>query len=382
MSFVEDIQNSVSTGFGREEFGTKIASILTNDSSKRGKAMRKIFQFKSHLIFSLIVFICGCRTVIRTHPDPFEESFFEKTRLIMTEDEIKTYRSLDGEEAKQAFIEEFWRIRDPYPGTDENENKIDFERRILFANEWFDRYRRRRRDYDVKNARGWQTAKGRIYVILGPPASINYGEGWGPMKKFPPQDAIYESWHYPLYDLVISFERERIESKLESIPARGSEDTDSGTPSNYVSNVVGSGGWRMFPEFKIIDAIEDAKLRLISPQYRSDVEDGLRFKVKYVGDRIRINIPSDKVVYIDEDGTLKVYLQIDIVVYRGDEILTGLNENKVLSFSEEEVLELEEIVVEVPFFATGKGEYGFDVTVTDLKSGVLSKFRRFIKHVF
>lgn len=138
----------------------------------------------------------------------------------------------------------------------------------------------------------------------------------------------------------------------------------------------------MFPEFKIIDAIEDAKLRLISPQYRSDVEDGLRFKVKYVGDRIRINIPSDKVVYIDEDGTLKVYLQIDIVVYRGDEILTGLNENKVLSFSEEEVLELEEIVVEVPFFATGKGEYGFDVTVTDLKSGVLSKFRRFIKHVF
>jgi GWxTD domain-containing protein len=344
--------------------------------------MRKAFQFKSHLILSLIVFVCGCRTVIRTHPDPFEESFFEKTRLIMTDDEIKAYRSLDGEEPKQAFIEKFWKIRDPYPETEENENKMEFESRILYANEWFDRYRRRRRDYDAKSARGWQTAKGRIYVIFGPPASVNYGDGRGPMKKFPPEDAINESWYYPFYELTISFEREKIESKMESIPARGSGENEQEVSGSYVSSVVGSGGWRMIPEFKIIDAIEDAKLRWISPQYRSDVKDGLRFNVKYVRDRIRINIPSDKVIYIDEDGTLKVYLQIDIAVYRGDEKVIDLNENKVLSFSEKEVLELDEIIIEVPFFPTDEGEYGFDVTVTDLKSEVLSKFRRFVKHLF
>jgi len=348
--------------------------------------MKKASRIKSCSVITMIVFFCGCRAIIRTQTDPFDESFFEKTRLIMTEEEIKTYRSLEGEEQKKEFMDEFWRIRDPYPETEVNENKIEFERRVLFANEWFDKYRRRRNDFDHKSARGWQTSKGRIYIIFGPPESINYGNGWGPMKKFPPQDAIYESWSYPQHELTISFVRQRMEVKMETIPERGpeeGEDEEKGkVPSTYVDKIVGSGGWGMIPEFKIIDAMEVAKRRWISPQYRGDIDGGIRFKARYVKDRIRIRIPSDKVVYVDADGILNVYLQINIVVYRGDEVIDELDEDRVLNFAEEQVLELEEIEIEVPFSPKESGEYGFDITVTDLKSEVLAKFRQFIKQHF
>jgi len=300
----------------------------------------------------------------------------------MTQDEIKTYKSLKEEELNKEFIKEFWRIRDPFPETEENENKIEFQKRILFANEWFDRFRRRRRDYEARSARGWQTPKGRIYVVLGPPDKVSYGEGWGPLKKYPRQDAIYETWYYIFYDLRVSFEREQIKTELETISQPGSGKEDSEFPRSSVSRITGSGGWRMIPDFKIIDAIEDAKLKMISLQHHSDIQQGLRFKAKYVGDRIKITIPSDKVIFADEDGKLKVYLHVSINVNQGKKKECEITENKTLSFTEDEVLELYEVIVEVPYTPAKKGEYSFDVTVTDLKAEYLSKYRQLIKHVF
>jgi len=252
----------------------------------------------------------------------------------MTQDEIRIYKSLQGEELNKEFIEEFWRIRDPFPETEENENMIEFQKRILFANEWFDKLRIRRRDYEARSARGWQTAKGRIYVILGPPDKVNYGEGFGPLKKFPPRDAIYETWYYTFYDLRITFEREQINTEMETISPPRSGENDSGVPRTSVRRITGSGGWRMIPDFKVIYAIEDAKLKMISPMYRSDIHHGLQFKAKYVRDRIKITIPSDKVIFIEEDGKLKVYLLVRIDVYRGNEKEFEITENKILSFSE------------------------------------------------
>ena len=78
--------------------------------------MRKSMQYIPFLIV-LLVFYSGCQMPIRKSSDPFYESFYEKTRLIMTQDEMKAYKSLHGEETKKEFIETFWKIRDPDPGT-------------------------------------------------------------------------------------------------------------------------------------------------------------------------------------------------------------------------------------------------------------------------
>jgi GWxTD domain-containing protein len=301
---------------------------------------------------------------IRLKPDPFYESFYEKTRLIMTQEEMETYKSLQGNEAKKEFIEKFWKIRDPDPGTEENENKIEFE------------------DFEAKSARGWQTAKGRIYVILGPPNKVSYGEGLGPIKKYPPPDAIYETWLYTRYNLRITFEREQIKTEMETISSPNPNETEESKTRQSVSRITGSGGWRMIPDFKVIYAIEEAKLRLISPQFRPDLDHGLQFKARYTGDQIKINIPADKVIYVHEDEKLNAYLLVEIDVYRNEKKEFEMTETKILSFSEDEVLDLYEITVEVPYTPVNKGEYSFDVTVTDLKTKYLSRYRQVFKHVF
>jgi len=66
--------------------------------------------------------------------DPFYESFYEKARLIMTKVETDIYDHLTDKEEKEAFIEDFWKMRDPYPDTAENEFKVEFDRRIAVAN--------------------------------------------------------------------------------------------------------------------------------------------------------------------------------------------------------------------------------------------------------
>ena len=69
--------------------------------------MRKTRLYRPFLLF-LIAFNCGCHLLIRVNNDPFYESFYEKTRLIMTQNEMKIFKSLKGDELKKVFIEEFW----------------------------------------------------------------------------------------------------------------------------------------------------------------------------------------------------------------------------------------------------------------------------------
>ena len=65
----------------------------------------------------------------------------------------------DAERAK--FIDQFWQRRDPTPTTPENEFKIEHYRRIAYANKKF-----------ASKLEGWQTDRGRMYIIQGPPDEL------------------------------------------------------------------------------------------------------------------------------------------------------------------------------------------------------------------
>ena len=69
-------------------------------------------------------------------------------------------------------------------------------------------------------------------------------------------------------------------------------------------------------------------------------------------------------------------------MYRNNDKEFEIQEEKILNFSEDEVLDLYEITVEMPFTPANKGEYSFDVTVTDSKAEYLSRYRQVFKHVF
>lgn len=93
------------------------------------------------------------------------EEFFHMTRHFMTRDEEKVFRGLTTPEFRGEFITAFWEIRDPDPETAENEFRTELETRFAFVNKYL----------REANRPGWDTARGMVYMVLGPPTMMNAG---------------------------------------------------------------------------------------------------------------------------------------------------------------------------------------------------------------
>lgn len=92
--------------------------------------------------------------------DPESKEFLLKVRYIITSEESKIFIKLPPSDRKE-FREEFWKRRDPYPQTEENEFKEAYLNRINVANELF----------GVGQA-GYLTDRGMIYILFGPPDDV------------------------------------------------------------------------------------------------------------------------------------------------------------------------------------------------------------------
>ena len=104
----------------------------------------------------------------------------EEVVYIITSVEKNVFLKLPTDRERDAFIEAFWKHRDPTPDSGTNEFKIEHYRRIAYA---------------VKSlgletpVPGWKTDRGRIYIILGEPTDI---------ERFQGKREIYncEAWFY------------------------------------------------------------------------------------------------------------------------------------------------------------------------------------------
>ena len=95
-------------------------------------------------------------------PDKYRKWLEQEVVYIITEREKEAFLELGTEGERDAFIEAFWRRRDPDPLTPANEFKDEHYRRIEFAN------RNLGRESGVP---GWMTDRGRMYITLGEPNS-------------------------------------------------------------------------------------------------------------------------------------------------------------------------------------------------------------------
>jgi len=113
-------------------------------------------------------------------PEPYRTWLREEVTYIITEVERETFLSLSTEAEREAFLEAFWRKRDSNPSTSENEYKTEHYERLAYANEFFGR--------DTFRP-GWQTDRGRYYILLGKPNT---------RRPLEATDAIYPSelWFY------------------------------------------------------------------------------------------------------------------------------------------------------------------------------------------
>ena len=79
----------------------------------------------------------------------------------------------------QNWFETFWKERDPSPNTVYNELQFEFFQRVHEAN----------RKFSSRHLEGWETDRGRIYILYGPPLKIDNG-------RYTSQSSPYLIWEY------------------------------------------------------------------------------------------------------------------------------------------------------------------------------------------
>lgn len=97
-------------------------------------------------------------------PERYKKWVGEEVVYIITPNEKDVFLKLETDREREVFIEAFWKQRDPTYGTPRNEFKEEHYQRLQYANEFFGRGTPRP---------GWMTDQGMIYIILGPPKTID-----------------------------------------------------------------------------------------------------------------------------------------------------------------------------------------------------------------
>ncbi len=120
--------------------------------------------------------------------DPFErlaeaelDTLFAPIFYLAQAGELTPYSGLTLQ-GKRRFLREFWRQRDPTPGTPDNELQAGFYQRIAEAN-------RRFREGGASEIPGWRTDRGRILILHGEPEEIMRRPSTGPANP-------WEAWRY------------------------------------------------------------------------------------------------------------------------------------------------------------------------------------------
>jgi GWxTD domain-containing protein len=104
--------------------------------------------------------------VLAAKLDPASEEFYHMARHFLTRNEEKAFANLSTPESRGKFIEAFWNIRNPAPDSGENEFRTELETRFGFVNKYL----------REANRPGWDTDRGMVYLLLGPPSLVNAGQ--------------------------------------------------------------------------------------------------------------------------------------------------------------------------------------------------------------
>ena len=88
----------------------------------------------------------------------------EDVVYIIDDAERAAFQQLITNAERNKFIEQFWARRNPTPGSSTNKFEDEHYRRISFANQRFS---------TASGTPGWQTDRGHIYIVYGPPDEID-----------------------------------------------------------------------------------------------------------------------------------------------------------------------------------------------------------------
>jgi GWxTD domain-containing protein len=98
-----------------------------------------------------------------TLPEKYAAWLNEEVPYIISNAEKSAFLGLKTDADREAFIQNFWEIRNPDPNSPTNQFRDEYYRRLAYANDQFGSPGR----HD-----GWRTARGMVYITLGPPKQL------------------------------------------------------------------------------------------------------------------------------------------------------------------------------------------------------------------
>jgi GWxTD domain-containing protein len=259
--------------------------------------------------------------------DPESREFISKVRYIISKKERKVFLNLP-ESERQAFMEEFWKSRDPSPDTELNEYKEEYFKRIDEANHLF-----------KEGSPGWLQDRGRVYILLGPPwERQTYPRGINFYDK--PE----EIWFYGFY--VIRF-------------------IDHDWSGEY--RIVPDSSWQI---------AELNKAQMVLQPKGSDQKYPFEFEVnvKKADDdevAVRIQVPYKTIWFEEHDGQLKASLKLTMDISDSAEnIVWEHTESYPIDLTQEELEEISvnDFTIEIRA-KLDPGKYTYSAELTNLADG-------------
>lgn len=115
-------------------------------------------RIQTALAFFLMLSALPCAWAAKQPPvpEPYKHWLTEEVPYLITDDEKKLFLTLDTNDARDRFIENFWKVRTPDPDSPVNLVREEHYRRLEYANAKF-------------GPNGWATDRGMVYITLGEP---------------------------------------------------------------------------------------------------------------------------------------------------------------------------------------------------------------------
>jgi GWxTD domain-containing protein len=267
-----------------------------------------------------------------------KDKFFNETRIIMSKDEVRIYKHLPDKAARESFVEDFWKLRDPTPGTEANENRMEYERRIEYVERFFKE--------KIGKGRGWDSDRGKVYLLLGEPDEKSTQTGtiidrFGHAKR-----VLKEIWIYNYYRLYLDF-----------------------------ADADGFGVYRLRNwSPSLLSAFERAKFAINPTEKAAQT---FKFKSTVEKNEVKVRIPITTVSFDEKENTMNARFKITIFIYHKYKKVKQMEEMQDIRGTKEELLNRENIELTIPISLSSKGKYLFDVIVEEVGSG--AKYRDTIK---
>ena len=288
--------------------------------------------------------------------DPEGEKFYQMAHFLFTKHERQVFNNLASIEARNRFIKYFWEIRNPNPYSDDNEFKLEIERRFDYVNSYL----------KEGNLPGWKTDRGRIYMLLGTPDLIEEKQVFNDPNL---HGLIF--WYYTTSDL------DYIQGSDMGLYILFTD--TSGTGRYYISvngvNVLDSSDeLNYYPgtDLRLLDLTEKMKFKHILKKDEDFEKSNLEFQLTYDNKQKAVvlsiqprNFSFDQDAETDDTVTAKV--KIDLLFYKSDEEFSKHSEVKTITLKKEDLLSNSPspIIIAIPM-EFNKGKLTVDALVSDM----------------